>query len=45
MTAEDIVELDAGAVQASVRVASQAGTADLARATPCGDWTLAGWPA
>lgn len=41
MAAEDVVKLDAGAVQASVQVVSQAGTADLARATPCGDWTLA----
>jgi len=37
----DIVGLDARAVQASVRVVSLAGAADLTRATPCGDWTLA----
>lgn len=38
----DIVALDAEAVQASVRVVSMAGATDLTRATPCGDWTLAG---
>jgi len=36
-----IVALDAQAVQASVRVVSLVADDDLARATPCGDWTLA----
>src|SRR5580704_13953945 len=36
----DIVGLDARAVRASVQVVSQAGAADLARPTPCSDWTL-----
>ena len=36
-----IVGLDARAVRASVQVVSQATTADLARPTPCADWTLA----
>jgi uncharacterized protein (TIGR03086 family) len=36
-----IVSLDARAVRASVAVASKAGDDDLARATPCGDWSLA----
>jgi uncharacterized protein (TIGR03086 family) len=36
-----IVGLDARAVRASVHVVSQATTADLARPTPCADWTLA----
>ncbi len=36
-----IVSLDARAVRASVAVASRAGDGDMARATPCGDWTLA----
>jgi uncharacterized protein (TIGR03086 family) len=36
-----IVGLDARAVRASVRVVSQASAADLARPTPCADWTLA----
>jgi uncharacterized protein (TIGR03086 family) len=35
-----IVGLDASAVQASVAAVSSAGPADLARPTPCGDWTL-----
>jgi len=35
-----IVSLDARAVAASVMVASKAGSADLTRPTPCGDWTL-----
>ena len=35
-----IVSLDARAVQASVQVVSLIGPADLARPTPCGDWTL-----
>jgi uncharacterized protein (TIGR03086 family) len=37
----DIVELDARAVRASVQVVSAVRTADLARPTPCPDWTLA----
>jgi uncharacterized protein (TIGR03086 family) len=36
-----IVGLDARAVRASVQVVSQASAADLARPTPCADWTLA----
>jgi uncharacterized protein (TIGR03086 family) len=40
MAADGIVSLDARAVQASVTVVSTAGHADLARPTPCGDWTL-----
>jgi uncharacterized protein (TIGR03086 family) len=36
----DIVGLDAQAVRASVQVVSQASAADLARPTPCSDWTL-----
>jgi uncharacterized protein (TIGR03086 family) len=35
-----IVRLDAEAVRASVRVVSLIGDADMARPTPCGDWTL-----
>ena len=38
--ADGIVSLDARAVQASVAVTDQAGRDDLARPTPCGDWTL-----
>jgi uncharacterized protein (TIGR03086 family) len=41
MATGGIVSLDARAVRASVTVASSAGRADLARPTPCGDWTLA----
>ena len=41
MTLQDIVRLDAQAVQASVEVTALAGLADLGRPTPCGDWTLA----
>jgi uncharacterized protein (TIGR03086 family) len=41
MAAEDIVGLDARAVRASVQAVSQASAADLARPTPCADWTLA----
>src|ERR1700722_17477521 len=41
MAAQDIVRLDAQAVQASVDVVALAGLADLGRPTPCGDWTLA----
>ena len=40
MAAGGIVSLDARAVQASVTVVSKAGHADLARPTPCGDWTF-----
>ncbi len=36
----DIVALDARVVQATVSVVSLAGQADLARPTPCADWTL-----
>jgi uncharacterized protein (TIGR03086 family) len=36
-----IVGLDARAVRASVQIVSQVGAADLARPTPCPDWTLA----
>ena len=36
----DIVALDARVVRATVDVVSQAGPADLARPTPCADWTL-----
>jgi uncharacterized protein (TIGR03086 family) len=36
----DIVGLDARAVRASVQVVSRAGSADLARPTPCAGWTL-----
>ena len=35
-----IVGLDARAVRASVQIVSQASAADLARPTPCSDWTL-----
>jgi uncharacterized protein (TIGR03086 family) len=35
-----IVDLDARAVRASVALVNSAGPADLARPTPCGDWTL-----
>src|SRR5580693_2015049 len=41
MAGSDIVGLDARAVRASVQIVSQASAADLARPTPCGDWTLA----
>jgi uncharacterized protein (TIGR03086 family) len=37
----DIVGLDARAVQASVRIVSQASAADMTRPTPCPAWTLA----
>jgi uncharacterized protein (TIGR03086 family) len=37
----DIVELDARAVRASVQIVSRASAVDLARPTPCPDWTLA----
>ena len=37
----DLVGLDARAVRASVQVVSQVSAADLARPTPCADWTLA----
>ena len=37
----DIVGLDARAVRASVQIVSRASAADLARPTPCPDWTLA----
>ena len=38
--AGDIVALDARAVRASVQVVSRVRAADLARPTPCGEWTL-----
>jgi uncharacterized protein (TIGR03086 family) len=41
MPDRDIVTLDARAVRASVRAVSQISAADLARPTPCADWTLA----
>jgi Mycothiol maleylpyruvate isomerase N-terminal domain len=37
-----IVALDAQAVSESVRLVAQATAADLARPTPCADWTLHG---
>ncbi len=40
LAAGGIVSLDARAVQASVAVTDKAGPDDLARPTPCGDWTL-----
>jgi uncharacterized protein (TIGR03086 family) len=40
IAAGGIVSLDARAVRASVMVVSKAGRTDLARPTPCGDWTL-----
>lgn len=42
MHTASIVELDARAVRASVDLVNQAGTTDLARPTPCADWTLHG---
>jgi uncharacterized protein (TIGR03086 family) len=38
----DVVSLDEEAVRASVALVARAGTADLARPTPCADWTLHG---
>src|SRR5512142_3251938 len=38
----DIVTLDAQAVRESVRLVARATAADLARPTPCADWTLHG---
>jgi uncharacterized protein (TIGR03086 family) len=38
----DVVALDEEAVRASIAVVAQAGTAGLARPTPCADWTLRG---
>ncbi len=38
---QDIVQLDARAVRASVQLMSHASAADLTRPTPCADWTLA----
>src|SRR5215468_6248332 len=37
-----IVEFNAQAVRESLRLVAQATTADLARPTPCADWTLHG---
>jgi len=42
MITEDIVALDALAVRASVDLVARAQPADLARPTPCADWTLHG---
>jgi uncharacterized protein (TIGR03086 family) len=42
MTLNDIVALDALAVNASVELAARARPADMARPTPCVDWTLHG---
>ena len=39
---DDIVALDAQAVRASVELVARAHPADLARPTPCADWTLHG---
>src|SRR5258707_14128248 len=41
-TYPDVVSLDEEAVRASVALVARAGTADLARPTPCADWTLHG---
>jgi uncharacterized protein (TIGR03086 family) len=40
--ADAIVELDAQAVRESARLVARATTKDLARPTPCADWTLHG---
>ena len=42
MNMNDIVELDALAVRASVDLVARAQPADMARPTPCADWTLHG---
>src|SRR5215831_6079254 len=42
MNMNDIVELDGLAVRASVDLVAQAQPADMARPTPCADWTLHG---
>jgi uncharacterized protein (TIGR03086 family) len=39
---DDIVELDALAVRASVDLVARARPSDMARPTPCADWTLHG---
>lgn len=39
---KDIVALDAEAVRISVDLVARAGPADMARPTPCADWTLHG---
>jgi uncharacterized protein (TIGR03086 family) len=41
-TTLDIVALDAQAVRASVELVARARPADMARPTPCADWTLHG---
>src|SRR5215475_374105 len=41
MTGRGIVDLDGRVVRATVGLVSQAGPADLARPTPCADWTVA----
>src|SRR5277367_3052487 len=42
LTDLDVVALDAEAVRASVALVARATPADLARPTPCADWTLHG---
>lgn len=42
MIMDDVVALDALAVRASVEVTERARPADMARPTPCADWTLHG---
>lgn len=42
MHINDIIELDARAVRASVGLVSRVTAADLSRPTPCADWTLHG---
>jgi hypothetical protein len=39
---DDVVALDAQAVRASVELVACARPADMARPTPCADWTLHG---
>src|ERR1700733_3305560 len=39
---DDVVALDALAVRASVELVGRARPADMARPTPCADWTLHG---
>ena len=40
MIGNDIVDLDARAVRGTVGLVARIGPADLARPTPCGEWTL-----
>ena len=42
MISDDVVALDALAVRASVELVARARPADMARPTPCTDWTLHG---